>query len=110
MPQAVAIRAGGRALGLPGSWAAAEAGALRRLAALRSRQPGSPRQYLGKSDDLGSFSFRDLAERINARPRRVLDWDTVHERVLAKAPSSTTPVRGSFTETGRERPVSVCRH
>lgn len=41
------------------------------------------RQYLAKGADLRSFSMRDLddiAYRINARPRRVLGWDTAHER------------------------------
>ncbi len=41
------------------------------------------RQYLAKSADLRSFSMRDLddiAERINTRPRRVLDWASAHDR------------------------------
>ena len=41
------------------------------------------RHYLTKSDDLNRFSLReldDIAERINTRPRRVLGWDTAHER------------------------------
>lgn len=41
------------------------------------------RQYLSKGADLRAFSMRDLddiAERINTRPRRVLDWATAAER------------------------------
>lgn len=41
------------------------------------------RQYLAKNADLRSFSIRDLddiAERINTRPRRVLDWASAHDR------------------------------
>jgi IS30 family transposase len=41
------------------------------------------RQYLAKGDDLSRFSLReldDIANRINTRPRRVLGWDTAHER------------------------------
>lgn len=41
-----------------------------------------PRQYLAKGADLRQFSMRDLdaiAERINTRPRRVLDWTTAAE-------------------------------
>lgn len=41
------------------------------------------RQYLAKGDDLNRFSLRqldDIAERINTRPRRVLGWDSAHER------------------------------
>jgi len=40
------------------------------------------RQYLAKGADLRQFSMRDLddiAERINTRPRRVLDWATSAE-------------------------------
>lgn len=40
------------------------------------------RQYLAKGDDLNRFSLRqldDIAERINTRPRRVLEWRTAQE-------------------------------
>jgi IS30 family transposase len=40
------------------------------------------RQYLAKGADLREFSMRnldDIAERINTRPRRVLDWNNSHE-------------------------------
>jgi len=40
------------------------------------------RQYLAKGADLRQFSIRhldDIAERINTRPRRVLDWNNSHE-------------------------------
>jgi IS30 family transposase len=40
------------------------------------------RQYLAKGTDLRQFSTRnldDIAERINTRPRRVLDWHNSHE-------------------------------
>ncbi|MFC4616412.1 IS30 family transposase [Cellulomonas algicola] len=43
------------------------------------------RQYLGKSADLRTLTQRDLddiAARINARPRRVLNWDSASERYL----------------------------
>ncbi|WP_223145265.1 IS30 family transposase [Microbacterium sp. ANT_H45B] len=43
------------------------------------------RQYLSKGADLRQFSLRDLddiADRINARPRRVLGWATAAERFL----------------------------
>jgi IS30 family transposase len=49
------------------------------------------RQYLAKGADLRRFSLRDLddiADQINTRPRRVLDWATSAElfwpRVLAE--------------------------
>lgn len=41
------------------------------------------RQYLGKGADLRALSQRDLddiAARINARPRRVLGWDSAQDR------------------------------
>lgn len=41
------------------------------------------RQYLAKGDDLNRYTLRqldDIAERINTRPRRVLDWSTSAER------------------------------
>ena len=40
------------------------------------------RQYLAKGADLRQYSIRnldDIAERINTRPRRVLDWDNSHD-------------------------------
>lgn len=40
------------------------------------------RKYLAKGADLRQFSIRnldDIAERINTRPRRVLDWNNSHE-------------------------------
>jgi hypothetical protein len=40
------------------------------------------RQYLTKGVDLQQFSIRnldDFTERINTRPRQVLDWNTSHE-------------------------------
>lgn len=43
------------------------------------------RQYLPKQADLARFTQTDLdriAEKINTRPRRVLSWDTSHERLL----------------------------
>jgi len=41
------------------------------------------RQYLPRRTDLTALGRRDLdeiAHRINTRPRRVLDWDTPHDR------------------------------
>jgi hypothetical protein len=46
------------------------------------------RQYLAKSADLRRFSLRDLddiAERINTRPRHVLDWATAAEMLPLSA-------------------------
>jgi IS30 family transposase len=43
------------------------------------------RQYLPKQADLSRFTQTDLdriAEKINTRPRRVLGWDTSHDRLL----------------------------
>lgn len=43
------------------------------------------RQYLPKHADLSRFVQTDLdkiAEKINTRPRRVLGWETSHERLL----------------------------
>lgn len=43
------------------------------------------RQYLPKQADLTRFTQTDLdriAEKINTRPRRVLGWDTSHDRLL----------------------------
>ena len=40
------------------------------------------RQYLAKGADLRQFSLRnldDIAERINTRPRRVLEWNNSHD-------------------------------
>jgi IS30 family transposase len=40
------------------------------------------RQYLAKGADLRQFSIcnlDDIAERINTRPRRVLDWENSHD-------------------------------
>ena len=45
------------------------------------------RQYLAKGADLRRFSMRDLddiAERINTRPRRMLDWATSAELFLPR--------------------------
>ena len=44
------------------------------------------RQYLPRGADLSSLSVEhldELAERINTRPRRVLDWDTAASRFRA---------------------------
>nr|WP_311199894.1 IS30 family transposase [Brachybacterium paraconglomeratum] len=43
------------------------------------------RQYLPKQADLACFTQTDLdriADKINTRPRRVLGWDTSHDRLL----------------------------
>lgn len=43
------------------------------------------RQYLPKQADLSRFTQTDLdriAEKINTRPRRVLNWDTSHDRLI----------------------------
>lgn len=43
------------------------------------------RPYLPKQADLSRFTQTDLdriAEKINTRPRRVLGWDTSHDRIL----------------------------
>lgn len=48
------------------------------------------RQYLAKGADLREFSMRDLddiAERINTRPRRVLEWATSAELFLPQVRS-----------------------
>ena len=53
------------------------------------------RQYLAKSADLRRFSLRDLddiAERINTRPRHVLDWATAAE-MLPRVRESTLQSR-----------------
>lgn len=45
------------------------------------------RQYLGQGAHLRQFSMRDLdevAERINTRPRRVLDWAASAELFLPR--------------------------
>lgn len=46
---------------------------------------GLLRQYLPKRADLSRFAQTDLnriAEKINTGPRRVLGWDTRHDRLL----------------------------
>jgi IS30 family transposase len=46
------------------------------------------RRYLAKGADLSQLSIRsldDIAERINTRPRRVLDWNNSHEPFWSRA-------------------------
>lgn len=53
------------------------------------------RQYLGKSADLRTLSQRDLddiAARINARPRRVLGWDSAQDRYLHLVQAHDVPM------------------
>ncbi|MFD6395376.1 IS30 family transposase [Nocardia sp. NPDC060249] len=66
------------------------------------------RQYLHKNADLSALTQHDLdeiAEKLNHRPRRVLDWATPAER-FAAAQTRTAAPGGPVVPT-RLRPVDI---